>query len=62
MMAIEDQGGNDDAEDKICLGIAPKEGNENRDGDCTGYGPERDKPPSPNEAREEKKFDQDRKR
>jgi len=58
-MAIKNQGGNDNAQDKVELRIAAEKGNQNWNGRGTNYGSEGDEPPFPYDPCEDDKFNQD---
>jgi hypothetical protein len=59
LMSIEDQGGNNNTDDEVRLGIASEKGNQNWNGCCANEGPKRDKPPFPHDPRKDQKLNQD---
>ena len=58
-MSIEDEGSDDDADDKVGLGIASEKGNQNGNGCCARERPERDVPPFPYDSGKDQEFNQD---
>jgi hypothetical protein len=58
-VSVKNQGGNDHAQDKVDLRIAPEKRKENRNGRGTSNGSKRDEPPFPYDPCKDNKFDQD---
>jgi hypothetical protein len=58
LVAVQDKGGDDDAQDEVELGVTPEESNEDRNGDRTRHRSQRNISPLPHDPREDEKLNQ----